>query len=106
MFWPLLLHEQRTFCPPVRQITLVKLVNLKIISKICKWSIVIKIILVFRSNDKQLIHCIIQTYKIKGDIKTNKQTCIPVFIIFFYKRKLTKKGEQDINNKTIAQNAL
>jgi hypothetical protein len=91
MFWPLLLHEQRTFCPPVRQITLVKLVNLKIISKICKWSIVIKIILVFRSNDKQLIHCIIQTYKIKGDIKTNKQTCIPVFIIFFLQKETYNK---------------
>lgn len=39
-------------------------------------------------------------------LKTNKQTCILVFIYFFYKRKLTTKGEHDINNKTIAQNAL
>ena len=89
MFWSLLLHEQRTCCPPVREITLVKFVNFEIKSKICKWSIVIKLTLVFRSNDKQLIHCIIQNYKIKGDIKTNKQTNMYSCFYYFFLQKET-----------------
>jgi hypothetical protein len=44
--------------------------------------------------------------RLKGILKQTNKHVFLFLLFFFYKRKLTTKGEHDINNKTIAQNAL